>query len=189
MLKTVVRPVLALGVGALLLTGCTSEKAGTGVPAPSSTSSGAASSAPSGSAVSGGASTASIEPCSLVNAADFASYGTFGEPVKAELAGARACTLVRQIASASEKTLTIGVGVRDAQGIDTVNDAGGGITPGKVNGRQAVQAPGSTNSCTLALAVGSASRVDVNVVGTTASQACEVAAKAADIVEPKLPKG
>jgi hypothetical protein len=86
--------------------------------------------------------------------------------------------------------LGVSVDVRDKQGTDTVNDMGGGIQRGEVNGRTAVRIPdpgGAT--CTLALAVSSASRVDVGVVGPyDTNESCKIATDVAYLVEPKLPK-
>lgn len=177
---------LPLAAAALVVTGCSSENAGVPSPAPSSPApSTAASSAPS----TGGADTASLDPCSLLAPADLASYGAFGSPEKDEVSGARICRLIRDRASASDESLTVSVGIRDAQGLDAVADVGGGKTTGNVNGRKAVLVPTPPEACLMALGVGNSARVDVVSVSTDPQKACGVAEKVADIVEPKLPKG
>ncbi|RSN58653.1 DUF3558 domain-containing protein [Amycolatopsis sp. WAC 04182] len=177
--------VLPLAAAALVLAACSSEKPGSASPAPSAPP--AQSSASSAAPTSGG-DTASIDPCSLVSAADLASYGTFKPPTNENAGGARLCTLNKEAATASE-TLSIGVGVRDTQGLDTVSDSGNGKTTGNVNGRKAVLAPRPPGGCLMALELGPAARVDLLVAADDAEKACGIAEKVADIVEPKLPKG
>jgi hypothetical protein len=70
-----------------------------------------------------------------------------------------------------------------------VNDVGGGIQTDKLNGRDVVRAPSTNSACTVALAVGDNARVDVLVTADSTAEACDVAAKLAQVVEPKLPKG
>lgn len=130
-----------------------------------------------------------MDPCELLTSADVTSFGQFKPAEKTELAGARSCRYLKNLQSASDESLSLGVGIRDSQSIDTVNDAGGGTTAGNVNGRKAVEAPSPPAGCTLALAVGSAARVDVVVTSTDATKACDIATQVADKVEPKLPKG
>jgi hypothetical protein len=119
---------------------------------------------------------------------DLSSFGTFKGPDKSNKDGARSCGFDQQVAQASDPALTVSVDVRDNQNVDSVNDVGQGLVPGKVNGRKAVQAPGP-GSCTLALAVGDTSRVDIGTTADDTKTACDAASKIADIVEPKLPKG
>lgn len=178
--------VLPLAAAALVLAACSSEKPGT----PSAVPSSPAQSAPSSSApATGSGNTASIDPCSLVSAAEVSSYGTFKSPEAGESGGARTCTLVKDVATASEEGLSLSVGIRDSQGLDSVNDAGNGKTNGNVNGRKAVLVPTPPTECVMALEVGSGSRVDVVASSTDPEKACGIAQKIADIVEPKLPKG
>ncbi len=176
--------VVPLAAAALVLAACSSEKPGSASPAPSAPP---ASSSASSPAPTSGADTASIEPCSLVGAADLASYGTFKPPTSENAGGARLCTLNKEAATASE-TLSIGIGVRDTQGLDTVSDAGTGKTTGNVNGRKAILAPRPPAGCLMALELGASARVDVLVAADDAEKACGIAEKVADIVEPKLPK-
>ncbi|MBB5854368.1 DUF3558 family protein [Amycolatopsis umgeniensis] len=175
--------VVPLAAAGLVLAACSSEKPGNASPAPSAPpASSSASSAPTS-----GADTASIEPCSLVGASDLASYGTFKPPTTENAGGARLCTLSKEAATASE-SLSIGIGVRDTQGLETVSDAGNGKTTGNVNGRKAVLAPRPPAGCLMALELGSSARVDVLIATDDTEKACGIAEKVADIVEPKLPK-
>ncbi|MFC9251669.1 DUF3558 family protein [Amycolatopsis thailandensis] len=177
--------VVPLAAAALVLAACSSEKPGSASPAPSAPP--AQSSASSAPATSGG-DTASVDPCSLVSAADLASYGTFKPPTNENAGGARLCTLNKEAASASE-SLSIGIGVRDTQGLDSVSDAGNGKTTGNVNGRKAILAPRPPGGCLMALELSASARVDVLIAGGDTEKACGTAEKVADIVEPKLPKG
>ena len=184
------RTALPLAVIALVVTGCTSTQGGT--PSPAATTSSGAASSDTSSAAPGGAATASLDPCSLLLASDLTSYGTFIGPNKREEFGARSCGYVTQVKNSSDPQMGVDVNIRDSQGVDTINDQGGGITQGKVNGRPSAMALGTPDLgiCVLALAVGTSSRVDVTITSATdTKQACDVAAKVADNVEPRLPKG
>ncbi|UOZ09232.1 DUF3558 family protein [Amycolatopsis sp. WQ 127309] len=191
MTKLFVRVVLPLAVGGALLAGCTSTQGGTASPAqtPSATDSGA----PETSSSSSGGGTESItDPCSLLEVGDLGSYGEFNAPVNKTLGSARSCSYQKKIASASDKGMVIGTNVRDDASVDQVRDTGRGVTDKDVNGRRAKEAPdGAAPGCTLGLAVGDSSRVDVAVTAVDSSdEACQIAeavAKAA--VEPRLPKG
>ncbi|GAB3138813.1 DUF3558 family protein [Amycolatopsis stemonae] len=188
MTKLFARVVLPLAAGGLLLAGCTGTQGGTASPASSPPASqGSSSAAPDPS--SGAATTASLNPCELLTATDVSAFGQFKAPEQKELGGARLCSYLRLITTASDESGGVSVGIRDSQGIDSVNDAGGGKTTGNVNGRKAVQAPSPPAGCTLALAVGTAARVDVLATSTDATKACDLASQVADKVEPKLPKG
>lgn len=187
MTKLLARAVLPLVAGGLLLAGCTGTETGTASPASSPSAPAGSTGAPSPS--SGAASTASLNPCELLTAAEVASFGQFKAPDQKELGGARVCSYLRVLTSASDESGGITVAVRDSQGIDSVNDAGGGKTKGNVNGRTAVQAPSPPAACTLALAVGTAARVDIVTTATDPTKACNLASDVADKVEPKLPKG
>lgn len=192
--KVIARPaLLLLVVGAFGLAGCSSSEGGTAIPStglPSSGQTQTSPTAPPESSTQGGnAATASVQPCSLLSATDLAEYGSFNGPEEKELGGARTCAFQRKLESASDKGLGVGVNVRDNQGISSVNDVGGGIQTNKLNGRDVVRAPSSGTACTVALAVGDKSRVDVLVTADSTAEACDVAAKIAKVVEPKLPKG
>lgn len=188
MSKLSLRSVVPLVAGVFLLAGCSDSQQGTALPGPGAPSSGASASGTSAPAPGGGG-TASLDPCALIGTADLAQYGKFTGPTKSDLGGgARGCGFLRERASASDERLTVSVNVRDQQSIDTVNDSGGGKINGHQGDRKAVQAPSPPNGCTLALAVGTTSRVDVAIVSTDPTKACDIASKVADIVEPKLPK-
>jgi hypothetical protein len=192
--KLTAGPVLLLfAATAFGLAGCSSSEAGNpvpsaGVPSSSSDSGPASSTAPSSTGGSSSADTASIKPCSLLGVSDLAEYGTFTGPTERELGGARGCSFQKQLASASDKGLTVSIGIRDTQGISSVNDPGGGKEPTSVNGRDAVKAKG-TRACLVALGVGDKARVDVSVTSDSTEEACAAADKFAGVVEPKLPKG
>ncbi|MFK0246738.1 DUF3558 family protein [Amycolatopsis azurea] len=174
-----------LAAAALVLVACSTEKPGTPSAVPSSPAPGGSSTAPT---TSGGADPASIDPCALLGVADLASYGTFKAPVPQDDAGARGCEFTKEAATAAD-AVTLGVDIRDKQGVDSVADSGNGKTTGKVNGRKAVLVPKPPSGCLMALELGASARADIVVVASDPEKACGMAEKIADIVEPKLPKG
>lgn len=179
---------------ALLLSACSSQQGGSGSPETSQvgTSSGVQSMSTGATSPAGGGtgSTAGIDPCSLLDKEVLGLYGTTVGPVDTPSGGGRPCTYEKQVVNASDGTLAIGVNVRDSQALGDVNDQGKGKTTGHMNGsgRAAVQVP-AVGGCTIALAVGQSSRVDVVVTMTKDEQACTIAQKVADSVDSKLPKG
>jgi hypothetical protein len=188
-MKLLARAVLPVVAGALLLAGCTSTEPGTASPA-NSESSAPTSDNPAGS---GGATTTSLEPCTLLSAADVSGYGTFRDATEEKLGKTvRTCRYQKKTATASEEGLIIGVAVRDEAPVGSVNDVGGGIKDVQVNGRAAKEASGNAPlGCLVALGVGDSARVDVNITAVdTVEKACQLAEDVATkIVEPKLPKG
>lgn len=177
---------LPLAAAALMVAGCSGEKPGVATPAPSSA---AQSEAPGSAPSTGGADTASLDPCSLLTEADLTSYGTFKAGEKDDAGGARVCRFARVRAGAGDDSLTVSVGIRDSQGLDSVTDAGNGKTSGNVNGRKAMLVPTPPEACVMALEVSGSARVDVVSVSTDPEKACGIVEKVADTVEPKLPKG
>ncbi|WP_410562396.1 DUF3558 family protein [Amycolatopsis sp. cmx-4-61] len=189
MTKLLVRVVLPLLAGGALLTGCTTTQGGTASPAQSPAAS--ESKAPESSSSGGGGTQSITDPCSLLEMNDLTSYGQFDPPENGKIGSARSCSYQKQIASASDKSMLIGANVRDDASIDQVRDTGRGVVDKDINGRKAKESPdGAAPGCTLALAVGDSSRVDVEVTAVASSdEACQIAeavAKAA--VEPRLPK-
>ncbi|SFW50824.1 DUF3558 family protein [Amycolatopsis australiensis] len=186
-----VRALLPLVAGGALLAGCTSTQQGTASPAQSSTAGGGETSAPESSSAAGGGTQSITDPCTLLEKGDLATYGDFNEPENKTLGTARVCKYQKKIASASDKSMVVGVNVRDDARADQLNDQGAGVSDKDVNGRKAKEAPETQGvGCTLALPVGD-SRVDVLVtaVGST-DEACQIAETVAKTaVEPRLPKG
>jgi hypothetical protein len=191
MANLLVRVLVPLVAGGFLLAGCTSTQGGTASPAqsPSAGDSGGPETSSSGS---GGGGTESItDPCSLLEAGDLSSYGEFNAPVNKTLGSARSCSYQKKLASASDELLVIGANVRDDASVDQVRDSGRGVADKDINGRRAKESPdGVASGCTLGLAVGDSSRVDVEVIGDNSSdEACQMAEAVAKAVEPRLPKG
>lgn len=187
-----VRALLPIVAGGAILAGCTSTQPGTASPAQSPTANGGETSSPQSPAAGGGGTRSITDPCTLLEKGDLTSYGEFKEPENKTLGGARVCKYQKKIASASDATMVISVNVRDDASVDQVRDTGGGVVDKDINGRRAKEAPdGAAVGCTLGLAVGASSRVDVAVLlDSSSSEACQIAetvAKAA--VEPRLPKG
>lgn len=167
---------------------CSDSQAGSAVPVQDNSSSRSAeqSSSPNPPPDAGG--TSALDPCSLLSYSEVSRFGEFEpEPKADEGLGARSCTYLPVRTDASDSP-TLGVDVRDAQSVDTVNDEGMGIRFGNVAGRKAAQVP-ARGGCIVALETGPGSRVDVGVTGIDANEACDLASQLADVVEAKLPEG
>lgn len=132
----------------------------------------------------------SIDPCTLLDPEqDLTTYGQFKEPQYKELAGARSCSWQRAKANPLDESLLIGLDIRDGQTVKTMNDVGGGVNPGEINGRPAAEAPSPQyHECTLGLGLDDQSRIDVGIVGPDdVNDACQVARDIAYLIEPRLP--
>ncbi|RSD25813.1 DUF3558 family protein [Amycolatopsis eburnea] len=190
MQKLLVRVVLPLVAGGALLAGCTTTQGGTASPAQSPSAS--EPSAPESSSSGGGGTESITDPCSLIEPGDLTGYGDFKAPENGTLGGARVCSYQKKTSSASDKGMVVGANVRDKATIDQVRDTGRGVVDKEINGRKAKESPdGVAPGCTLGLAVGDASRVDVAVTAVDSSEeACQIAEEVATkAVEPRLPKG
>lgn len=186
---TMMRTVLPLfAVSLFALSGCSGEEPGNALPTDSAASTESPSAGNTRSPQTD-APTASLDACSLLGPTDLAEFGTFGDGEPKQLGGAHGCSFYKELDSASDDTLTIGVAIRDSQGVDEVRDQGNGTETGTVSsGREAAQTSGGS-ACLIALAVGENSRVDIGVTATHADKTCEIADAVAKIVEPKLPEG
>ena len=129
-----------------------------------------------------------IDPCELLSEEDLAEVGKFKSEYK-EGGGARYCVWQEDFES-SGSGFSFSVGVRDFQGIDAVNDIGGGVNPTEVNQRPAVTTEDpKTGDCTLAVEISDSSRIDVTILGEDgAGDSCEIAEVIAGLVEPHLPE-
>ncbi|WP_254126355.1 DUF3558 family protein [Amycolatopsis sp. CA-230715] len=87
------KKVLFVPLLAAALAGCSS--AVPGMPSAAPPSAGAAGSSTAATAPPGNADTGSIDPCSLLVAADLAAYGTFEPPVVQDRGGARGCDFTK----------------------------------------------------------------------------------------------
>lgn len=167
--------------------GCSQDEPGTPIPTGNPTSAPQASSSATPSAAA--ADVDSVQPCSLLTKSEAAQFGKFEAPEKKTLGTARVCDWLPVRTDASTDLPSFGFAVRDNVGVDGINDAGNGIQTGHVSGSGRDYAlTSSVDSCTIALAVGDGARVDVNVTGVEEQQACDLASKLVDIVDPKLPK-
>jgi hypothetical protein len=174
-----------LAVAALALAGCTQNVPGSQTTG-SSGSGGQPTSAssPSGGAP-GGKSLASVDPCTLLTSGEVAQLG-LPAGQKENLGGARGCTW--NVPSGNGYSL--GVGIRDAQGIKDLVTEGGRlskISVGKHDARRLEEQGKTPGSCMITLGVTSSSRVDVQVNADTTTQACQIADNVVTNVEPKLP--
>ncbi len=105
--------------------------------------------------------------------------------------GARYCSWQRPVDANGQNGYVVAVGLRDSQGLASVNTDGYTATPvqiGRHQGKQ-LQANGS-GGCIVVIGVTATSRVDVTVTDSvTAASACSTANQLANVVEPQLPAG
>lgn len=182
-----------LALMALAAVGCSEE--GAAQPAPGAPA-GGASSAPatesteaSTGSPDGAVPLDSLAACDTADSAELAAINVAeeGREDGAQFGASSVC--VWQSRSAADRAVSVSVAIRPEQGIDEVQAGEGQLTDGKVGDRPAKQLAGDTGgACTLALRVGPKSRVDVVAVGgVEVTEACDIAGKAATVVEPKLP--
>ncbi|MEY7973946.1 DUF3558 domain-containing protein [Saccharomonospora xinjiangensis] len=133
-------------------------------------------------------SSSSIDPCALLSASDLSDAGEFQSEYSDD-GSARSCYWQRSAVGGGE-VFTFALSVRDTQGIDTMNDYGGGITEDVINHRPVAVAKDPGNGdCTLAMKIGDSSRVDVTILDKGGEDdACQVAEVIAEMVEPRLPE-
>ncbi|EHY90554.1 DUF3558 domain-containing protein [Saccharomonospora azurea] len=186
-------PVLPVLAAATLLTvaGCATEEPG--IADPQTSSSAASSTSTNGSPNQPGGISASIDPCALITPAeDLTEYGRFstGPASNDEAPGETSCSWQKEREDPLDESLIVGLIVRANQSVGTVNDVGGGVTDGEINGRTAAEAPNPQfHDCTLAIELDADSRIDVLVTAMDdVNAACEVAREVAYLVEPRLPK-
>jgi hypothetical protein len=130
-------------------------------------------------------SLADVEPCSLMSDEDKTRLGLRNEEDR-EIGGARLC---KWVAGTSSSTYSVGVGIRDSQGLAEVVGADGTPKPISVGGREAREARDTSGeTCLVAIGVSDSSRVDIQAIGPDMAQMCETAHEFAELVEPKLPR-
>lgn len=183
----------AVSCAAALVAGCTAVEVGSPIaggstPVLPATTTMFPSSDPSDAP--GGDGVASVDPCALLTEEELSQYGEFKEPSPDQLpSGARACDLDR-VPSIDNRGPILGFVVRGDRGVDDFRDLGSGVDRGQLDSGREFAREGAENNkdCTMALAVGEQARVDIEVFGAR-SNACDVAAELAEIVDPRLPQG
>ncbi len=168
--------VLALGAAAC---GTDSNSSARSDPPPTPSSSAASPTEPATSTSTPASPTADLQPCDLLDESDLAALELELKGPE-DVGGARTCEFHRF------DTYTVFVGIWDDLTTDEVVSSG--PTERTTIGRHpAVRFTGGISSCAFALDVGPA-RVDVvAAAGGDVPRACEVARKAALLVEPDLP--
>lgn len=176
--------VIALTVAALAVSSCSQTESGTaardvGKSKPLKTSS-----------VQQRAELRAIEPCSLLDPGEIATFGEFeqgSEGVRSD--GGRQCHWegVRQSAQEADVP-NIYVVVEDNSGIKDLGNVGDGARSGVMESSgRAVKETWNETGCVVGLAVGESSRVDVIVAHPDREQSCAMANEISELVDPKLP--
>ena len=175
--------VLTLVVTAVLgVAACTNSTTGNGTPAPPTNTSQPGNSSPTGSP-----GLASIQPCDLLSANDL-SQNQLGSPTPENVGGARTCRWLNTTANNGDG-YSIGVGIRESQGINTASTDTDTVTPDNIGNHPGRQLQSTiSGTCVIAIGVTNSSRVDVTVnAGTDPIQGCQLANQFAKLVEPNLP--
>lgn len=186
-----VLPVAAVAI--LGLAACTSQT--TGSPSGTGENGGTASSTPATAGSSANSSIADLNACDLLSSEDVTQFKAQGPGQPEDTQTSQATSACRWLGrSSTDRSVSFGVLVRANQGLDDLQrqtqSSGGTITEGALNGRDARQASLTSGGCILALEVDQGSRVDLSVViggVTDPTEACQIASKLGNIVEPKLP--
>lgn len=190
MRTSVIRSVLPLGAALLLLAGCSDEG---GAPSPTNTGQ-ASAPVTQPSSPAQGDTFAGLVACELLTAEEAKQLNAVGPGEDAgEVGGAGTSGCDWQTPYEDGKGATFGLTLRPQQGIaDVVVEDGWTKQGAKFAGLEAVvlkKQRETAASCTLVLAVGERSRVDVSANGRgSAEEICDLVADVATIVEPKLPK-
>lgn len=85
---------------------------------------------------------------------------------------------------------SLGVDIRDAQGVSTFNKGGFSVTDTQVGSHQAIEARGTTSDlCDITISVTPTSRVDIdiNTGAVDVTKSCDIVQQLAKVIEPKLP--
>jgi uncharacterized protein DUF3558 len=179
--RLVVLPVLA---AALALAACTSQTPGTGTPVTSSTG-GDTSTASTGA---NGSGLAAIQPCDLLDSGVVSQNGLHDNGPSTD-SGARSCGWQKPT-GIDTPGYSIGVDIRDNQGVGDLATSGFAISDDPVGRHQAKLAKETNgDGCLVAISVTDSSRVDVtaNTSAGDVDAACTLANQYAKLVEPKLP--
>jgi hypothetical protein len=181
---------LAVSVAALLilLVGCSEQLQGSpspgDAPANQSTTEQTTEAATTSSPPAGNAGIAGLQPCELVDGAALSALDlTSG--VQKTVGGIRVCRYQLDGATLNE-TFTVSVELFDNQGLANLSAENVQSLP-DIGTHEAASFSDATGTCGVSLGVGAASRVDNTAVGGDHGLGCEVAARLAAVVEPKLP--
>jgi hypothetical protein len=126
---------------------------------------------------------ADLDPCGLVDQAGLGSLGLTGGEEKT-LGEARVCRY-RHDGPTLNESFTVSVELFDTLGLADI--VGTDVKPLKVGGHDASSFTGPAGGCGVSIGVGTGSRVDNTAVGGDQQQGCQLAARLAALVEPKLP--
>lgn len=191
------RPLLAAAAALLvLLSGCSEQTQGTptaggdptGTAGPPSITTDPDAPTESSEPSTGGeepSGLADVDPCGLVDQTGLDSLGLTGGEEK-EIGGARVCRYRHDGASIDE-SFTVSVEVFDSNGIADLAENTDVQQLPKVGAHDAVSFVDAAGVCGVSLGVGEDARVDNTAVGGNQQQGCELAARLAALVEPKLP--
>lgn len=185
------RAVLAICLGVLAgASACSSSEGGEAVTEPPASEQPSTPAPSSSAADTPEGSLAGTEPCSLISKSDVSKYGEQIEgPIRENIGSSRDCRFKKPFQSEPKGSFTLGVGIRDEQGIRDAVDQGYGIQKTEDAGRQFARIP-SSGGCTIAIGVTEMSRVDVSIsMAAGTEKACQVASEVSDVVAARLPEG
>ncbi len=131
---------------------------------------------------------AAVQPCDLLDAATLAQNQLTSDGPRTGN-GARSCGWSND-AYDNGLGYSLGVDIRDAQGISTYNKTGFSVTDTQVGSHQAIEARGTTSDlCDITIAITPTSRVDIdiNTGAVNVTKSCDIVEQFAKVIEPNLP--
>jgi hypothetical protein len=131
---------------------------------------------------------ASLQPCAMLGASVLAQY-QMTKSDSGTVSTARTCTWTRPVDQSGVNGYTVGVNVRDTEGLGDVDASGYTVASDPVGNHQGKELRSVTpGDCVVVIGVSTHSRVDIAVNGgTNTDLACQVANGLAKVVEPQLP--
>jgi hypothetical protein len=128
---------------------------------------------------------ADLQPCELVDQAGLSSLGLTGGE-EDSVGSARSCRW-RHEGATLDDSFTVSIELFDDEGFTDLAENTQVKELPKVGGHDAVSFVDAAGVCGVSLGVGDSARVDNTAVGGDQQQGCQLAARLAALVEPKLP--
>lgn len=127
-----------------------------------------------------------VGPCDLMTSSAASELGLTGKGNEEKLGRGRSCRWSIRGATAKD-SMALSVTIYDSLGLADVVANGEVKTIPAIGKHDAAQYTGVADNCVFALSVSKSTRVDVAGTGPLFDKSCEVASKAAKLVEPELP--
>jgi hypothetical protein len=120
------------------------------------------------------------QPCSLISQNALDQIGESAPPTPDQVGTAPDCSLLTP-------DFSIGVAIRTNVGLSDFPANGGTIHDITIGTHQGKQVLDDSGSCEVGIGVSDSSRVDITATPGASADPCPIAAKLANLIEPKLP--